>query len=77
MARGKGRVAGHPTRYEAEIALAERACSLLEEWVEGEPLPEGEQSGGDVHHFLETVCEVLRLEDIDGDDGWEDGLDEA
>lgn len=75
MAKGKGRVVGHSTRYEAEIALAEQAYDLLEAWFEGdEPLPEGEKGGGDVHRFLEAVCEVLRLEDLEeqGEDLSED-----
>jgi len=74
MARGEGRVVGHPTRYDAEIALAEQACDLLEEWLEGEPLPEAEKGGGDVHRFLDAVCEVLRLEDLEeqGEDLSED-----
>lgn len=66
MATGKGRVVGHPTKYEAGIALAEQACDLLEAWVQGdEPLPEGKEGGGDVHNFLEAVCEVLRLEGLE------------
>lgn len=66
MARGKKRVVGHPTRYEAEIALAEQASDLLEEWVEGDkPLPEGKEGGTDVHRFLQVVCEVLRLEALE------------
>lgn len=65
VATGKGRVVGHPTRYEAEVALAERAYDQLGEWVEGEPLPEAEKGGCDVHRFLEAVCEVLRFEDLE------------
>jgi hypothetical protein len=75
VARGKGHVVGHPSRYEAEIALAEQASDLLEEWVEGDkPLPEGKEGETDVHRFLEAVCEVLRLEDLEeqGEDLSED-----
>jgi hypothetical protein len=56
---------GHSTRYDAEIALAEEACSLLEEWFDGEPMPEGAEGAVDVHRFLDAVCEVLRLEDLE------------
>lgn len=75
MARGKGRVVGHPSRYEAEIALAEQASDLLEAWFEGDaPLPEGKEGEGDVHRFLEAVCGVLRLDDLEeqGEDLSED-----
>ena len=75
MARRKGRVVGHPSRYEAEIALAEQASDLLEACVEGDdPLPEGKERGGDVYRFLEAACEILRLEDLEeqGEDLSED-----
>jgi len=65
VARGEGRAVGHSTRYDAEIALAEEACSLLEEWFDGEPMPEGAEGAVDVHRFLDAVCEVLRLEDLE------------
>lgn len=60
-----GQVGRHSSWYVAEIELAERAADLLWDCTDGDPLPEVLGPVGDVHSFLEAVCEVLRLEDLE------------
>jgi hypothetical protein len=52
-------------RYDAEIALAERAVFLIEERLEHGRLPDDSKPKGDVHELIDAVGELLHLEGLE------------